>query len=350
VRGDAAAGTVPAGATTGAAPAGEPTDAAPDSGTTGAAPAGEGTRDTGPDAAGLPRVLLVVVHWNGLDHSTRCLQSLARLTYPARQLLVVDTASSDGSGAELARRFPDIEIFRSPENRFYGGGANLGLRRALSGGFDHAILLNNDTEVAPDLVERLIEVADGTPNVGLVGPKIFHADQPELIWSAGGRIEYWRGMMHHLGLRQPDGPAFAVEREVDYLTGCCLMVARRVIVEVGYLDTTYQMYSEDADYCVRARDLGFGVRFAPRARVWHRVSAASGGGLTPYKMYHRVRSNLMFLRRHARPYHWLTIPLSLPFEFMRFAVRRDGGRRRGVLGAGLRALLDLVRRAPRRAP
>jgi hypothetical protein len=92
------------------------------------------------------------------------------------------------------------------------------------------------------------------------------------------------------------------------------------------------------------------VRFAPQAHVWHEVSAASGGGLTTYKMYHRVRSNLRFLQRHAKPYHWLTIPLLLPLEFVRFALREGGRGNLRVVGAGLRALVDLVRRAPRRAP
>jgi GT2 family glycosyltransferase len=295
------------------------------------------------------RVLVIVVHWNGLDDTVRCLDSLTALTYPEVKLLVVDNGSTDGSGAEVASRFPAIEVIHLTENLYYAGGANRGLRRALTGGYDHAIILNNDTVAEPDLVDRLVEVARGSPRIGLVGPKILHLDRPELIWSAGGRIEYWRGMFHHLGLRQPDGPAFDVQRDVDYLTGCCILITRQALIDVGYLDESYTMYSEDADWCVRAQNLGYRVVYAPRGRLRHAVSAASGGGLTPYKMYHRVRSNLLFLRRHARFWHWLAIPVLLPLTFAWFAGRELLCGNRRVVGAAFRALADMARRAPRRA-
>jgi GT2 family glycosyltransferase len=303
-----------------------------------------------PRVTEVPRVLVTVVHWNGLETTTRCLESLQRLTYPRCHLLVVDNASTDGSGEILRQRFPAVEFHRTPENLLFAGGANVGLCRALSRGYDFAVVLNNDTEAAPDLLERLVDVAVADPRCGLVGPKIYYAERRQVIWSAGGKIDYWSGTFRHLGLRQVDGPSFDQLRDVDYLTGCCILARRQLLVDVGYLDTSYHMYSEDADWSVRARRAGYRVVFAPGARIWHRVSAASGGGTTPYKMYHRVRSNLLFLRRHARFYHWPVIAMLLPLHFLAFGVRelrRGNGR---VVGAGLKALADLVRRAPRRPP
>jgi GT2 family glycosyltransferase len=296
-----------------------------------------------------PRVLLVVVHWNGFEWTERCLSSLLRMTYPAAEVLVVDNGSTDGSGGEIAARFPGVEVLRLAENRLYAGGVNRGLRRALARGFDHAIILNNDVEASPDLVEELVRAAESDPRIGLVGPKILYADRPQLLWSAGGRIDYWRGMFHHRGLRQPEGPRFDHEADVDYLTGCCILITRRALTQIGYLDTGFVMYSEDADWCVRARRLGFRVVYAPRARLLHGVSAASGGGLTAYKMYHRVRSNLLFFQRYARFWHWPSIVIALPLAFAGFALRELLRGNRRVVGAALQALADLVRRAPRRA-
>jgi len=312
----------------------------------GAADATRGTGGIEPP----PRVLVIVVHWNGYDATASCLESLLRLTYTHHRLLVIDNGSEDGSGERLRARFPDIDIHRSDDNLLYAGGANLGLQRAVARGDDFAVILNNDTEVAPDLLEQLLEVARRDEKIGLLGPKIFYTEPRNLIWSAGGRIDLWSGLTHHLGLRRPDGPEFQVERDVDYVTGCCIMARRQLLVDVGYLDTSYYMYSEDADWSARSRARGYRVSFAPRAHVWHAVSAASGGGTTAYKTYHRVRSNLLFLTRHARPYHWLTIPFLMPFHVFGLAwreIRRGNGR---VVTAGLRALLDLVLRAPRRAP
>ncbi len=294
-------------------------------------------------------MLLIVVHWNGLEWSERCLRSLERLTYPAVEVLVIDNGSTDGSGAQLRARFPEIEVLRLEENRFYAGGANRGLQRAIARGVDYAVILNNDTEAAPDLVDRLVEVAESDPQIALVGPKILYVEPPHLLWSAGGRIDYWRGMFHHLGLRRPDGPPFDRQRDVDYLTGCCILISRRGLIEIGYLDTRFTMYSEDADWCVRARRLGYRVVYAPAARLFHGVSAASGGGLTPYKMYHRVRSNLLFFQRYARPWHWPAIALCLPLAFAWFAGRELARGNRRIIVAAFQALADLARRAPRRA-
>jgi GT2 family glycosyltransferase len=274
--------------------------------------------------------------------------SLQALTYPAVDLLVIDNASTDGSGEALAARFPEVEILRLTENRLYAGGANRGLEHALAAGYAHAVVLNNDTEAEPDLIERLVEVAESDPRIAFVGPKILYLDRPDLIWSAGGRIDYWRGLFQHHGLRQPDGPRFDAVRDVDYLTGCCILASRRALVEVGTIDESYVMYSEDADWCRRAQRLGFRVVYAPRARLKHAVSAASGGGLTPYKMYHRVHSNLLFFWRHARPWHWLTIPILLPLAFLGFAGREVARGNFAVLKAAFRALGEVFRRSPRR--
>jgi hypothetical protein len=295
-----------------------------------------------------PRVLVIVVHWNGLEYTERCLASLSALDYPAADLLVVDNGSTDGSGETLAARFPEVPLLRLPANRLYAGGANVGLRRALARGYDHAVILNNDTEAEPELITRLVETAGSSAAIGLVGPKILYLERPDLIWSAGGKIDYWRGLFRHHGLRRTDGPPYDTERDVDYLTGCCILVTRRALVDVGYLDESYAMYSEDADWCVRARRQGYRVVYAPRARLKHHVSAASGGGLTPYKMYHRVHSNLIFLRRHARPWHWLTIPVLLPLAFLGFALKEILAGHHEVVEAALRALGEVCRRAPRR--
>ncbi len=294
------------------------------------------------------RVLVIVVHWNAFELSERCLLSLSAQSHPAVDLLVIDNGSTDGSGDALAARFPAVEILRLPENRLYAGGANRGLRRALARGYDHAVIMNNDTEAEPDLVAALVAAAESGSEIGLVGPKILYFDRPDRIWSAGGRIDSWCGLFHHHGLRKPDGPPYDVERDVDYLTGCCILVTRRALIDIGYLDESYGMYSEDADWSVRARRLGYRVVYAPQARLRHKVSAASGGGLTPYKMYHRVHSNLLFFRRHARPWHWLTIPVLLPLAFLGFTVREISRGNHAVVRAAFRALGEVCRRAPRR--
>lgn len=106
------------------------------------------------------------------------------------------------------------------------------------------------------------------------------------------------------------------------------------------MDEGYDMYNEDTDWCVRAKDAGFEVLFAPSARIWHKVSMSSGGGLTPFKIYHRLRSTLRFFSLHARPCHWIGI---VPFTVVRtvgFAARELVRGKGANVGAVLRGLWD----------
>jgi GT2 family glycosyltransferase len=180
----------------------------------------------------------------------------------------------------------------------------------------------------------------------MLGPKIYYHADPQHIWFAGGEINFWKGRIAHRGLRQCDAKKWSVPGETDYLTGCALFVKRECIEKIGRFDEGYYIYTEDADWCIRARHAGFACWYTPSAQVWHKISSSSGGGSTPFKAYHKVRSNFLFFKRHAHWWHWLTIPWwvagGLLIETARLLLRRDGGAR--IVGAMWRAFLDIFRR------
>jgi GT2 family glycosyltransferase len=143
-----------------------------------------------------------------------------------------------------------------------------------------------------------------------VGPKIYYAEKPEVIWSAGGKVVLPLGLVRHIGIRKRDSDRYNCIREVDYLTGCCLLFRAQALRSVGLLDTSYVIYSEDVDWCLRARLRGWKALFVPDSRLWHKVSFSSGGGLTPFKAYYKMRSNVLLFRRFARPHHWPAWPVA----------------------------------------
>jgi GT2 family glycosyltransferase len=146
------------------------------------------------------------------------------------------------------------------------------------------------------------------PDIGVVAPKIYYYDHPDLLWYAGGEISMWTGTMRHLGIREKDDGRFDRPRETAYATGCCLLTRREVLERVGLLDESYYMYAEDADWCTRVRTAGFRIMVEPGARVWHKVSVSAGGHLSRFKMKNKFLSNFRFFSRHASWYHWLTFP------------------------------------------
>jgi hypothetical protein len=245
---------------------------------------------------------VVVLNWNGLGHTRALLPTLLACRLPAGwalRVLVVDNGSADGSAAAIAGEFPCVDVVALGENRRFAGGNNEGLRRALAAGAAAAMLLNNDTVADPLLLEKLLAALEEDPRAGAAAPLIYHRVPSRRIWYAGGRLLPALGWAAHRGLRRLDRGQYRSVEATGYLTGCCLLARREAWERVGLLDERYHLYAEDADWCLRARALGYRLLFVPTARLWHEVSAASGAA-SPWKVYQRLRANLALFRRHAR--------------------------------------------------
>jgi GT2 family glycosyltransferase len=169
------------------------------------------------------------------------------------------------------------------------------------------------------------------------------------LWFAGGTVNLWLGLTAHRGLRQTDRGQFALPARAGYLTGCALVARREVFEKVGYLDPGYFIYAEDADFSLRARRAGYGLWCVPRSRVWHRISASSGGGDTPFKFYHRTYSNAKLLARFARPWHWLTWPAAFACQGLAYTALAVAAGRPALAGAWWRGAWDALRGAEARA-
>jgi GT2 family glycosyltransferase len=266
--------------------------------------------------AEFPRVYIVVLTWNGKADTLECLQSLRHLTYSNARILVVDNASEDGTADAVRSSFPANELIVNNSNLRFAQGNNVGIEYSLKRGADYVLLLNNDTTVEPEFLTRLVEVAQNDRLVGIAGPKIYYHGHQEQIWSAGGKIDWWRGWISHIGIRETDENQCNTLREVDYVTGCCMLVKREVIDAVGTLDEKFYLYGEDVDWCIRARQAKFKVVYVPSSHIWHKVSASSEGNLSWFKNWNKLKSQVRLMARYARWYHWSTIPAAMIFNII----------------------------------
>lgn len=246
---------------------------------------------------------VVVLAWNGLPLTRETLDSLARCRVPGGwqlRVLLVDNASSDGTPAAIAAEYPWVELLALPENRRFAGGNNAGLERALAAGADSVMLLNNDVQAEAGLLEHLLAALADRPDAGAAAPLIYHAAPTDVIWYAGGRCDLALAHTSHRGIRERDRGQYRAVEETGYLTGCCLLATAEAWRSVGPLDDGYFIYAEDADWSLRARAAGYALLFVPGARLWHQVSASSGGAANAWKIYHRLRANVRLFSRHAR--------------------------------------------------
>jgi GT2 family glycosyltransferase len=302
-----------------------------------------------PDAAvshgARPRVAGIVLSYNGKEVTLLTLGSLLESRYPALDLVLVDNGSTDGTAEAVAETFPQVRVLRIATNRGPVPGMNLGLRFALDQGYDYPLLLNNDIEVDPAMVDELVAAIESDPEVGCVGPKAYYYEDRNRLWSTGGIVRFKESVNRERGMGDLDGGQYDRDGVVDYLTGCALLMRREALEATGYFDPIFSLSVEDADWGVRMRRAGFRAVYAHRAVLWHMVSATTGT-YTPAKNYQTGRSSAIFVRRYATPWQWLTFAAytaaALPLAWLR-ELRRGNqsaatAKLRGIL-AGLRAEL-----------
>ena len=130
-----------------------------------------------------PKVAALVLNYNGKDVTLLTLESLLAMDYPACDVVVVDNGSNDGSWEAVEEAFPQVRQVKVPENHGISFGMNFGLRWVLEHDHDYALILNNDIEVAPDMLTEMIKVAESDPKIGCVGPKSYYYSDRQRIWS-----------------------------------------------------------------------------------------------------------------------------------------------------------------------
>ena len=263
-----------------------------------------------------PLVWAIVLNYQGADVLSDCLQSLRRQDYPELHILVIDNASTDGSD-EIAANMDGIELIRNESNMYFAGGNNIGIRHAFNSGANYVVLINNDTTSDPMLISEMVKILQADNHAGIAGPKIYYHERPVMIWSAGGMVDFTKGWVRHRGIRQEDRGKFDAVAEVAYVTGCCLMFKRDVYQAIGGLDESFPMYFEDTDFCTRARKAGFKVLYVPAGKMWHKISASSGGEFSWRKIQRRMKAGWKFFRRHSTPGQLAVMPFWQVIEFIR---------------------------------
>lgn len=242
------------------------------------------------------RILAIVVNWRQAAMTLECVAALRAMTLPV-DVVVVDNGSGEADVALLVADLGRDWVIALPENVGFAAGNNAGLRRALTDGYDYALLVNNDAFAAPDMAAQLLSEAQD--DIALLSPKIFYEAEPTRIWFGGARMKPATLDIADNGRGEPDGAAFAT-RDVDYVLGTCLLVNMAISAEVGLLDERYFMYFEDLDWSLRMRQAGYRLRFVADAHLWHRVAMSTGGRQdSPLRRYYLARSSVIFWRRHA---------------------------------------------------
>lgn len=253
------------------------------------------------------RLSVVLINLNTHDFLKACLQSMRmQLDDPTYEIILVDNGSTDGSVEMVKRDFPQVRLFPQSQNLGFTKANNVGLREAHG---EYLLILNSDTEIVGDALEKMCDYMDAHRDVGALGAQLLNTDHTVQL-SCRRFPSFKTALFHRYSLLTRLFPKnkYSAEylmtdighnetMEVDWVSGACLLTRRETTDQVGLLDEGFFIYAEDVDWCYRIKKAGWKVVYYPESKVLHHIGRATRK--IPYKMtYERHRSMWRFYKKH----------------------------------------------------
>ena len=247
--------------------------------------------------AAAPKVTVLTLSWNKKFHTLEWLDAVGRLEYPNFDVLVVDNGSSDGSPAAIRKRNPSVTVIENGENLGYSRGFNVGMEHAFGSGADYVLVMNNDAVIDPEALTALVDVAQTDPKIGFVSGKVFHYFRSEELQTVGTERHPYLVAGRQIGFGEEDHGQYDEPAEREISDDVYLLVSRAAFEAVGGYDPEFFIVHENVDWCIRLREAGFKIMYAPGAKIWHKGKA--GGGWSAHFVFYQTRNDFVLVAKHA---------------------------------------------------
>jgi GT2 family glycosyltransferase len=338
-----------------------------------------------------PGISIIILNWNGWRDTIECLESLYKIDYINFDVILLDNGSKDRSLEEIkaylegrtqvTSKFFDytkenkpiktleytnreaelgggrekeivdlpsnekLVLIKNDKNYGFAEGNNIGIRYALKA-FDpeYVLLLNNDTVVKGDLLNKLVNAIDGDEHIGFAGPIIYKYNchgRTDIISVAGVDLIMSKGSYHRIGSGEVDRGQYHETATVDCVEGSCLLIRRAALDKIGLLDANYFLFWEETDLCRRGFEAGYSCIIVPTTGIWHKTSSSKPGELVTY---YKTRNRLWFVESHATKQELLSfLGYFCLFQFWAtiasYIYRKDPERLSGFLKGVLHGIL-----------
>lgn len=270
-----------------------------------------------------PLVSVITLNYNQISVTCELLESLKKVSYDPLEVIVVDNASREDPTEAITNAYPEVRLIRSDRNLGFAGGNNRGIE-ACHG--DFVFIVNNDTEVTENIIEKLLEPFQKDPLVGVVSPKIYYFHHPNVIQYAGfRRVNPFTGRNSAVGNKEEDRGQYDQPGYTPYAHGAAMMVSREVIRKVGMLPDIFFLYYEELDWSVQIVSAGYKIFYQPDASLYHKESVTTGKEST-IKTYYQNRNRILFMRRNATPLQMFVFTLflicfTIPKAFLKYLLK-----------------------------
>jgi len=239
------------------------------------------------------KVSIIILNWNGLKDTIECLDSLKKIVYPNYEVIVVDNASTGDDAGVLEKKYAGyIQIIRSKENLGFCGGNNIGMAKAIEDGSDYVLLLNNDTVVEQDFLDKLVEVGEMNGKNVIIGSVIADYYTKKTTFT---NAKMDRKL--NVGVRTDFLNSDLIYWDTDATHGAAEMFKVKFVQQYNlFLDEKLFLYCDEMDVCQRAKKNGLNVVMAGKSKIYHKEGASVGGSLNPLSVYYTIRNRILLSR------------------------------------------------------
>ena len=268
-----------------------------------------------------PKVSIIVLNFNGINDTKKCLKSLLKTTYKNFQIFLVDNGS-DKNHAEILKKIFNsrkIHFIRLEKNLGFTGGNNLLMKQITD---KYILLLNNDVEVPKDWLNPLVDIMEKNSKIAVVQPKILWSRNKKYFdyaGACGGYIDifgypFTRGRI--FSTIEKDTGQYDTVADIFWASGAAMMIRSSVLKKVGYFDEQFFNYMEEIDLCFRIRTFGYRVVCEPSSYVYHKVAGTASRNERQKRFWEHRNNVLLIIKNYPFLQLIYILPIRMTMEYM----------------------------------
>ena len=242
-----------------------------------------------------PKVAVVTLNWNGVEHLEKFLPTAMDLNYPLYFVVVVDNGSEDNSIDFVRKNFPSVHIIILNKNLGYSKGFNEGINYAIDLGVEYVLITNNDVKLHRDIIKEGIKLITTDKKIGYMSGKIYNLNSNKIFQYAGGRVKENKNHMYSRGAGELDIGQYEEPMDFDYMDDVCSLVSAEMIKNIGAYDEDFFFDFEETEWNVRMKQNGYRIVYNPKMIAWHSIHGSTEGTrYKPLPFFHHWRGKILF--------------------------------------------------------
>ena len=265
------------------------------------------------------KIAIIIVNWKQYELTINCLLSLEKLEYKNFKVIIVDNESNFEKINKIKSDFTKVEVIESKENLGFATANNIGIKYAIKNKFEYVMLLNNDTEVNKKFLAPLLNSFQNDNSLGAVQPLIMNYNNRVKVWNAGGYLN------NFFGFPYTNKKLNNKNRQIDWITGCCILLKTKVIKKVGLMDEDFFAYYEDVDWSLRIKKLGYKLGVVDSSVIFHHGTKSSNnsnfeGNLSPFVHYLNIRNHIYLIKKHGDKFNFIGVVFYQFFKIFFYSI------------------------------